>query len=943
MLVSAAAAQTRRYDLDLPSEPLGQALADVARVTGQQLIFSPSLVKGRLSPAVKGRFEAGAGLTVVLQGSGLAWRRTASGGVTIVRAEDTPAATAPEAALSVSAVTVVGSRLAQTDEGPSPVTVIDRARIEAIGVNSVADVLKFLPQQPYSFGEGFNVGGERYVQLRGLAAGTTLVLINGRRTVPGAGSISRSVFDLNTIPLPAVERIEVLADSASAIYGADAVGGVVNIVLKSEIPHPQIDLYRGWADGGADETRFTFSAGGETPRAKGALVLDYFKRDPLFGSARDLAANADYRRFGGPDRRVLTSDPGNVCAVSGNLPGLGTSCAAVPPGSSGVGLTPADFVAGAGQQNLTSLRSQWSAVPASERYGLVANGSYDLGAGATAFGELMYSDQTDQMVRNAPLVTSALVPAANPFNPFGAPVRVSYELLGIGPITDNSFVKSYREVAGLRGRFHGWDWETSLVAAQGRANFYTSNNVNLTRLYAALGATSPGLALNVFQDGPGGSPALLTSLVNDPSTNAITKASREIQVGGFARGNVFRLPAGEVQVVAGAEARRESMSLIQPAAGYAVQSGDAHRTSWALYGESLIPLLDSATVPIGKLALRLAGRYDHYSDFGGTFNPEYGLEWRPIRSLLVRASYGESYRAPGLFQLFAPKTSYAGINFPSDPARNGQPFVATFVSGGNPNLKAETSRSDSYGVVWQPEWPGRPRFSATFWRVQQDRRIVSSYSYFLLLANEALFPDRVIRAAPSAADVAAGLPGPITLIDTSNLNLGSLDTSGVDLEATATFHTRLGQFTPTLGATRVSRYVTADFPSTPASERVGIADVNGSIPRWKAVGTLTWSRGPYAVTTNVRYISSYADVGPNNVRNGLTVSASTIVDLQATVDLARALPDARGLSRGVTLRLGADDLFDAAPPFSDVYGIGFDPSQGDLRQRFVYVALSKSF
>ncbi|WP_332772055.1 TonB-dependent receptor [Phenylobacterium sp.] len=941
-----ASAQVRAQAFDIPAQSLANALRDYGRAADQQLIFTEDLVRGRRSGGLKATLDRDVALDRLLVGTDLTWKRAPSGGIMILRrAADRPqdVAAAGNAGVEViDEIIVVGSRLARAKDGPAPVTIIERDAIDRLGSSNVADVLNYLPQQSFSLNEAFNVSGERRVQLRGLGAGTTLVLINGRRTVVGASAVSRSAFDLNTIPLAAVERVEVLADSASAVYGADAVGGVVNIVLKTSLDRPVLEGSYGAAQGGGEETRVSFSTGGRTDRARGAITVDYFKRDPLYGATRDYIANADYRRFGGVDRRVLTANPGNICAVSGNLPGLSTPCAAVPAGSTGVGLTPANFTATAGQQNLDSLARFRSIVPESRRYSATASGSYDLTAGTTLFAEFMYSDRYDDMTNVRRSVSRGLVPAANPFNPFGVPVLASYLLTGLPSNKSFSHETAYRETVGLKGRVWSWDWELALLGAQSDADYETRGNIDAARVTAALAAANPALALNVFQDGPGGSFALLNSLLADPSANASSKTSDAWQVGGFARGDLFQLPAGAAQAVVGAEWRRESISY--QSQSLVLASDGAKREASSAYAELRLPILDAEAATLGDIAVTVAGRYDHYSDFGGTFNAQYGVEWRPVPNLLVRASYGESFRAPGLFELYTPRTISRNFFVTTrDPRRGGELISGDLFGGGNPDLDAETSTSASVGLVWTPDLPGRPRVSASYWRIEQDQRVVTGFSADTVLANEANLPGRVVRAAPSAADLAAGRPGRVLTVDNSLLNLGSLKTSGLDMAASARFDLPFGEVSPSVAATWVETYQAADFVTSPVIQRVGVANLAGSIPEWKIVGSLGWRRGGLEVTATVRHISGYDDAASNGVRNGLKVDPYTLVDLQAGFDVEDLWADAGGLTRGVKLRVGATNLFDQAPSFSDLTQVGYDPSQADLRQRFVYASVSKAF
>ncbi|MEJ1964649.1 MAG: TonB-dependent receptor [Gammaproteobacteria bacterium] len=990
-IAAADLASSLRFDIAPQSLP--SALLKFSEQAGVQVASAGEVIEGKSSAGVVGTFVARSALAKLLSGTQLAYEvidsntvaiRAAPGGraagsenvmprdagarpgvtasagggiwsrLHLAQAdgqgteseasgnEDSPSRGKP---LQLEEVVVAGSRLARhADEGPAPVTVFDREKIDAMGVSTVADVLNYLPQQSFSFNDGLNANGARNVQLRGLANGTTLILINGRRTVPGAGGVTGGVFDLNIIPLAAVDHVEVLADSASAVYGADAVGGVVNIVLKSSIEKPVVDASYGTADGGAAERRFSFSTGGHSEHAQGSFVVDYFRRDPLFGAARDVSSNADFRRYGGVDRRVLTSNPGNICAASGNLPGLSTPCAAVPAGSTGVGLTPASFAATAGQQNLTSLRQWADLVSEAERYSAMASGTFQLSDSIEAFADLLYTDRTETQPLTYRTVSNGLVSASNPFNPFGVPVRANFLLDGL-PLPGNvGHEKDYSETLGLRGRLSSWDWELSVLGAQSSQTYQTYGNIDATRLAAALSASNPSQALNVFQDGPGGSFALLSSLVSDPSTNAAAKTSDQYQVAGFVRGELWHIPGGPIQLVTGGEWRKEALSYVNPTA--AVLDGDARRTSSSAYAELQVPVLgrDTGRLVLRDISLTLAGRYDDYSDFGDTFNAQYGLEWRPVSTLHLRASHGDSFRAPGLYLLHSPRVLEAGSNFSNgDPHRNLEPFVADWVYGGSVHLGPETSTSSSMGLVWTPDFVLEPRLNATFWRIEQDQRIVQGSNTLALIANEALFPDRVIRAPRTPQDIAAGLPGKIIFIDTSLMNLGSLETSGVDFGVSGAIDTAVGKFLPSLTATRVQTYKAADYPTVPAVERVGVASTMGSIPRWKAVGSLSWNRRGIGVTSAVRYTSSYADAASNNIRNGMTVESQTLVDFQAALDMQQILGATSGLSQGLRIRLGAMNLFNRRAPFSDLFGYGFDPAQGDIRQRFVYVALSKAF
>jgi iron complex outermembrane recepter protein len=388
--------------------------------------------------------------------------------------------------------------------------------------------------------------------LRGLSLGNTLVLINGRRTV-GTATLGgfAPAFNLNTIPLSAVDRIEVLSDSSSAVYGADAVGGVVNIVLKKSLPGPVASVYYGKAEGGADERRVSAGFGGNGDRLRFSVLGDFLERDYLLGSERDLSSNQDYRPFGGTDFRSPASRlanitrPGNV-----NLPGLSSPVATVPAGSNG-NLTPADFASTQGQVNRTSLGQFNSIVPQSERKSGIALADLKLTDRLALFGEMFYSKQDDER-RTNPAQANGTVAANQAFNPFDVPVTVAYLFPdAVVNYSDNELV---RGVLGMRGTMgNSWDWEIYGLNSSENGTTSVANQANAAAITASLSATNPAQALNVFTDARPDA-ALLATLLQPRVDNRFS--SDNTQGSAFVRGSLFDLPAGAVTMVFGGHSRR---------------------------------------------------------------------------------------------------------------------------------------------------------------------------------------------------------------------------------------------------------------------------------------------------------------------------------------------------------------------------------------------------
>ena len=834
---------------------------------------------------------------------------------------------------SLEEIVVTGSRLRVTGSDATPVLVMDRARIDEVGAVSVTDLLRFVPQAPYLFSETFRQGGAQFAELRGLGVDSTLILINGRRTVPSAVSVASNAFDLNTIPLAAVERVEVLSDSASAVYGADAVGGVVNIVLKRDIPRPTVELSVGSAEGGGVERRASLGGGYAGERLHASLVVDYFDRDYLLGAERERWSNQDFRRYGSADLRAQTTNPANITSrTTANLPGLPSRFAVVPEGSTGAGLTAADFLPTAGERNLESQFAYRSIVSDAQRRSVALSADYEIAPWISAFMEAMVVDRTTRTQAEPATLSSARVPAANPFNPFGVDVSASYLFEGLGPRVTVAESELHRGVGGLRGDIGDWDWEVAGLFTKERASLWTENAVDLARVNASLASTDPATALNVFQDGPGGSEELLRSLISMP-VSRLESGGR--QVSAFIRGPLTTLPAGELHVVLGGESRREDIYFNSSV------FVDHDRDVNAVFAEARIPLVNAQWKWPGmqEVALTLAGRQDDYTDFGSTFNPQYGLQWKVEDGWFVNASYGTSFRAPALFELYGPRREIVG-NTINDPRRGGESVPVTLVSGGNPDLESVEAKSWTAGVTFAPSVA--TRVSASYWHTVLEGR-VAIFSEQLVLQNESMFPGRVQRQDPSPADVAAGLPGVITAIDVSRINFGRVETDGVDASASTVVDTRAGQLGLNLSGTWVNRYSSIQVPNTPAVERVGVANLDGSIPRWRGALTLNWAHAGWGAALTTRYVPAYDDRTILGVDVGREVEAQTLVDLQGSLDVAQAWGVGSWAS-GLKLTVGVLNVFDEAPPFAEIsYSNGYDPSQGDLRQRFGYVRLGYEF
>ncbi|MET0534383.1 MAG: TonB-dependent receptor [Steroidobacter sp.] len=937
------------YEFDSPRTTRVQALQELSRQAGGLLLgylSNDAAEEQALVGPVKGRQSVEDVLRVVLRSAMLTFRWVEDDILSVEPIKLKENAAVEDNLLRWAEawseeVTVVGRSVPDPSLSVPQAVVVERERIDALGAPTLAEALRYISQSAYTRPEGSRISGAQYAEMRGLGPDTALILINGRRALPSANSITSSAFDLNTIPITAVERIEFLLDSGAAAHGTDAIGGIVNIVLRQDIPDPTLEVRYGGADGGANQRRVTFSGGANTDRFHGTLIFDYFDLGGLLGSERERWSNQDFRRFGGRDLRSPISSPGNITSIlpvtpsnPGNLPGLPSRIAAVPLVDATPGISREDFLATAGTTSVDSLFNYWSVVPEAKRASVVATSSWDFTDRLSASAELIYVDRDASFYFSPPLVAGLAVPATNPYNPFGVPVMVTRLLTDYGPQYQSVESDLTRAVAALNGRWGAWSWELSAMYSDEQALTWVNQELNMTSVTAALANPDPTRSLNLFQNGPIGSPELLGSLLAPRHVDEF--ASSGTQFAAFVDGPLLSLPAGPLHAKIGGEVREESAVFGSRMGGF-----DEERDISAAFVQLHAPLIDAGMEwpLVHELSLSAGGRWDDYQNIGDSMRAQYGLLWKPHRAVTVRASQGRSFRPPSLYELYLPD-----INTParlSDPARANENANVMVSSGGNPDLKPVTAKTLMAGIEFAPDTAMNWSISADYWRIIMDDRVLLLPAP-LMLANEQLFPGRIGRAAQTDADLLAGLPGRLLTIDSSRINVGRVKASGVDFALRTDVQTGAGRFTPELLATWFDNYLATDVPGRPALDRVDMASELGTILEWRAIFSLGWRRGPYGITTAARYAPSYDDAVAGT-RAKRKIAAQTLVDLQGTVDFSRLLGASSPLA-GFRLSIGAINLFDEEPSFALIGdAAGYDISQGDLKQRSYYMRVEKKF
>jgi iron complex outermembrane recepter protein len=958
-----------RFAFDFGDQSLSQALRDFGQISGEEIIFTEDLVSGRTAPRVKGSFTAAAALEQLLDGSGLIAERSPSGALMIRREHSTydnsstgtgaegvqregarngaggverlsqsdgnplsadsangqssveqgTSADSQEPRDEIEAVVVTGSRLTAQNAGAQDVRIHDREAIELSGATNIGTFLNSLPEvsiqntdSPYQ-----TFAAASTVQLRGLPAGTTLTLINGRRVEISASQSAFGIFDLNNIPLSLVERIEVLPAGSAAVYGGDALAGVVNVVLKKQLDGFETNIgYLSTTDSGLEESTVTAGWGASWERASVSAFASYRKQGELIGAERSITSDQDYTRFGSIDFRSRACYPGSVQTPDGSdLPGLTEPIAAAPVSDSGT-VTTSDFTAGV--LNLCSDdAARASILPEVDQRSLVVMGGLNLTSSLELYTELMLSQLQKERTRSGLRVSfqddGHTLGAANPFNPFGIDVGIEYRT----PQADveSTETRFTRMLLGMRGSLsEAWNWEVAAWSTTEKSEIDDRFGDDAA-IAAALISADTATALNPFESS-GPAAALYETIY--PRREQKFRA-RGDAINAFVRGNVPLLPAGPMQIVLGGEARNEK--LLEFTNGPDTED----REVGALFAEARVPMLGGTNRDPGSelLALSIAARYDHYSDnFGDSTNPQVGVEFRPTEELLFRGTYSETFKPPGLFALFSPVIEFPFPIFDPTQPPGEQNYNVTLAFGGNPDLKPETGSFESFGVLYNFDLPAPTRLALTYWHAELDDRIGLPFPPQPLIDNEAAFSDRIIR----------GPDGRITNVDATRLNFGHMETSGVDLQLDVVANAGAWAIKPSLAVTRTLKYDSAITFGLPPEDNLSRAtQIGGFAPRWKGTASLGLERPSWLLQLRGRYVGSYLDYD----LGGFIADPRDNGDVwYADASFRWTLRDLFG-AESTYLQLAATNLFDRQPQFSHYDTFGYDPSQYDIRGRFI--------
>lgn len=954
--ISTAAVAEDVRSFSIPPSALSDALPMYGVQSGLQILYTPEMVADARTGGLQGRYEAQAGLARLLAGSGLTWTQTRPG-VLVIRRHQT--ASSDEAATQVEEVVVTGTLLRSSGELASPVVVLGRDELDRRGRATVADILTDLPQNysgsgtPSALlagadGAGSNSVVATGVNLRGLGPDSTLVLVNGRRL---AGTGFRGEFaDVSALPSAAVERVDVLLDGASALYGSDAVAGVVNVIMRRKFDGQESRVRVSAAEGGVETVLVSHLAGASWASGSALLSYEYQHQNAISALDRAYTADGDLRPFGGSDWRSLFSSPGNIVAFDPALASY-VSTHAIRPNASGSAQSPADFAAR--QTNLLGSSVGVDLSPSLERHSVYGRVTQSLGSRLDLSADVRFSRRTYAFANTAG-GSIFQVTSANPYfvSPDGSTSQtIAYSFYGdLGTSQQKGSSRSLGVTGGGAwdiGR--GWSAEGYLAYAEERGQSRISGLVNSLFLDEALGngADNSATVFNRTVDGffnPYGAGTANNAAVLDFIGSGFSGAldrSRARSANFLVEGPLYRLPGGDLQVAVGAQVRQESFqtqstSFFTTAAPIVVRSPSYDRTISAVFAEARVPLFGAGNARPGlqRLELSLAGRFEDYEDFGTTTNPKFGIVWAPTSDLSFRTSWGTSFRAPALTQL----NDFSAVGATLVPRANGSRLLAIYLTGGNPDLAPETAETFTLGFDYRRR--GGLRIGVNYFDTAFTDRIARPTRDNLanVLTDPALAPYvRFVDAANNAED-RAFVTGFITtpgfvfgtrfpastygaVLDGRWVNTASVGVRGLDLTASYPWTVGAQTFTFDASASYLLDYTSQ---TTPRAQVRDVLDRVGYPTRLRSRAGLNWMRRNVSADLHWIHVSDYSD------------AAGRKIDAWNTADLQIGWSPSDSRFEGLRLTLSVQNVFDAKPPFYDgPTGYGFDPGQSNLLGRVV--------
>jgi outer membrane receptor for ferrienterochelin and colicin len=815
-------------------------------------------------------------------------------------------------------VVVTGSRIARGSdfESPSPVVSVDHESIERSGYNNLQQLMEKMPVagngtfSTRGNNQDSTASGAASISLRGLGADATLVLVNGRRVAISsfAENITTNFVDINSIPVAAIERVEILKDGSSAVYGSDAVAGVVNIILRQNFEGIELSGGYGSADG-YDETTASAVWGIGDEDSNVTFILDYFKNTNLFNAERGSIGSANQSARGGQDLRSSRGYPGRFI-LNGATTVRDPAC---PPASSAGSTCVYDF----GPWNVL--------IPEAERTGLLITAHQDLAAGVEVFAEVA-AQHNNSFVQGAPTpldeAAGLTVPVTHPNNPFTGATAIDigrYRTVDVGPRQYDVETNNLRGVLGLRGDLLGWNWEVNAQRARSRSDQTGDRSQGWVR------TDFLQAEINAGRYNPFGGVQNPQSVIDAVTTNVVRQGESELAMyEAQATGDLFELPAGTVKMAAGLEYREESISDVPDDQfqrglifGTEAVSAAGDRDIKAIFVEFSIPILEN-------LELSLAGRYDDYSDFGSSTNPKVAVRWAPIDTLALRASWGTGFRAPSLAQVGLGPSQESQFFVDTYGCAAGVPGACTaldynIIFSGNSNLDAEESETINLGVAFK--LTEDIELTLDYWDLTQENKIDEVPFGFIY---DEFCGTQISDVCTRSTPVGGASLGSLLTLNSSFINIGEQSASGVDLGAYIGLEVGPGELKFGLSYSRLLNFERVELDSSGTTLVTRSLEGEYEYPEDRATLTADFGNEDFGVYASVNYIGAFEDQPDFDFDGTLDYDQFTTEEVSSwtTVNLQFRYT---GLE-AVRLTVGVDNLFDKMPPFAvgdgdtDLYG-----------------------
>ncbi|MBY6190463.1 TonB-dependent receptor [Microbulbifer agarilyticus] len=870
---------------------------------------------------------------------------------------------------AVEEVIVTGSRIARDPLSTTgPITIVDSEAISRSGVGTIDELLNQLPSMGTTgINANDNNGGQglAFVDLRNLGSARTLVLVNGRRFVSSASGVSSAV-DMNNIPVEMIDRIEVLTDGASAVYGSDAVAGVINVVMKDSFEGLRINARAGaTSEGGGENGDISFTFGSEGDRGSFIANISHSQRDEITYNDRDWAGLTSsmgpngniFTRYGAfsiqEDGVTLGDYAGYDIGQHMWLSGAMERSSATASGK--YSITNSVELWGEASFTTKTTNQQLAAQPMYAGNGFNLNPETHLPEAIKSQLQDAWQQADDAYQIELAAYNAAVAEWEAQGSPEGleptAPVAAhgtdwvdGFSDFRIRPVDGGTrsyeqTTDTYRLATGLSGDFsNGWSWDTFVSYGKNEGNNVTLNSYNKTKLDEIFSGEA-GLD---FDFAGGMSPEIMDYFrYDDRESNSYELLNAGASLSGDI--DAIEFQGGALGFAAGVEYREESGEF-NPSPE--TQSGETFGNQQdatggeydvtEVFAEFNLPILQGAKFA-EELTADVAVRYSDFSTFGGQSTGKVGLVYAPVEDVRFRTSYSTSFRAPGIYELFSGSAqSYEYLIDPCDTSSSntdGQGENCGMVGagftqagnqvptniGGNEELTPEEAKTFTAGIVWTPSFVDDLSITLDYYDISIEDAITSPDLQRIL---DDCFRDGIASACQF---VTRGAGDQIVALEGAKMNIGQVDTRGVDVDIVHNLHFDAGRLGLRAQASRLLEYNEYNEQSGTESDYLEYVGTTGGLyVKWRGLASATWYGNDWDMGAEMQYFDDgYSPYKP--------VKSMTYLNLRAGWDI----------NEGTRLSAGIDNVADKAP--EDTSGYNDWNSFYDFQGRYFWAGASYQF